>query len=280
MKTKALSFLIATSLIAASVRAFDPMEASSEITAVSSKVFNNYKRVMLPDGSFRPESYGFAVGGQLSQSPLMTNGGSFPPTSDASVDDISFASIARIIEGPLAAQKYMPTGEPRNADLIILVFWGRTTGTNAFTGSEISNPSGADRDKTDAQNAKLLGFDTERVFDQGFDDPSNMMSNIRKQIYSGTIDAIEDDRYFVILRAFDFQAAWKQRKASLLWETRFSLSERKHDFGKDLPRMAQIASQYFGQDSHGLVRKAVSEGHVDVGDVKSLGPVPEAPSKP
>jgi len=38
--------------------------------------------------------------------------------------------------------------------------------------------------------------------------------------------------------------------------------------------MAQYASQYFGHDSEGLVRKAIPLGHVDIGDVKTLGAVP------
>jgi hypothetical protein len=37
--------------------------------------------------------------------------------------------------------------------------------------------------------------------------------------------------------------------------------------------MAQYASRYFGQDTHGLLRAQVLEGHVDVGEVKSLGEV-------
>ena len=38
--------------------------------------------------------------------------------------------------------------------------------------------------------------------------------------------------------------------------------------------MAQFASRYFGQDSHGLIHEAIPLGRVDVGDVKSLGEVP------
>jgi hypothetical protein len=250
--------------------------SSSEITAVSSRVFNGYRRTTLADGSFRPETYGLAIGGFLSRSPAALEGPAPASTRDGTIDYISFASIARAIEDPLAVQKYVPTGEPKTADLLIVVFWGRTIGTNAFAGSGMSQTTwGVSRDKIDAQNARLLGFDAERVFDQGFDDPANMMSNIRKQVYSGTIDAIEDDRYFIILQAFDFQSAWKQRKINLLWETRFSLSQRHHDFGKDLPRMAQVASQFFGQDSHGLINKEIPSGQVDVGQVKSLGEAEE-----
>jgi len=256
-----------------------PLRASGsdDVTAVSSKVFNGYKRTVLADGSFQPESYGFAIGGPLSRIPPGLLSPPLP-TRDASVDDISFANVLRTIEGPLADQEYVPTAEPKNAGLLIVVFWGRSIGTNAFAGSEISRSGfGSDRDRVDAWNAGLLGFDAERVFDQGFDDPSNMMSNIRRQVHSSTLDAIEDDRYFVVLQAFDFQTAWRKRKAVLLWETRFSLTQRRHDFGQDLPGMAQAASQFFGQDSRGLVNRTIPEGRVDIGDVKSLGEIPERP---
>jgi hypothetical protein len=268
--------LLATLGVLPAARAADPAMPSNEVTAVSSKVFNGYTRVKLADGSFRPERYGFAIGGLLNGGEAGGGSSSTLPTSDSTVDKATFAAISRVIQGPLAAQKYLPTGEPKTADLLIVVFWGRTIGTNAFGGSELSQTlDGGEKDKIDTQNAKLLGFDSERVFDQGFDDPSNMMSNIRRQVHSGTIDAIEADRYFVILQAFDFQSLWKKKTIRLLWETRFSLDQRSHDFGKDLPRMAQIAAPYFGQDSRGLITKAVPEGKVDIGDVKSLGPVPE-----
>jgi hypothetical protein len=46
--------------------------------------------------------------------------------------------------------------------------------------------------------------------------------------------------------------------------------------------MAQYASKYFGQDSHGLVRRDVPLGRVDIGRMESLGEVPgreDAPAK-
>jgi len=39
--------------------------------------------------------------------------------------------------------------------------------------------------------------------------------------------------------------------------------------------MAQYASTYFGQDSHGLTHKPLPEGQVEIGDLKNLGVVPE-----
>ena len=92
------------------------------------------------------------------------------------------------------------------------------------------------------------------------------------------IEEIEQNRYFVVLMAYDFQLMWKQKKHKLLWETRFSISERRNQFDKALPVMGQYASRYFGQDSNGLSRTRVPEGQVKVGEPKSLGEV-GAPAK-
>ena len=74
--------------------------------------------------------------------------------------------------------------------------------------------------------------------------------------------------------AYDFQLTWKQKKHKLLWETRFSIRQRHNDFDKVLAPMTQYASRYFGQDSHGLVRKPLPEGQVKLGEVKVIEIVP------
>jgi hypothetical protein len=77
--------------------------------------------------------------------------------------------------------------------------------------------------------------------------------------------------------AYDLEAMRRNHRHRELWETRFSIRERHHAFDQDLPAMAQYASQYFGQDSKGLVRKEVPLGQVKLGAVKSLGEVSSAP---
>jgi hypothetical protein len=91
---------------------------------------------------------------------------------------------------------------------------------------------------------------------------------------SEILESLGEDRYFVVLQAFDFKHRLEGKHMQLLWETRFSLSQRGHDFGKDLPRMAQIAGKYFGQESHGLLMKPIPVGKVEIGTIKSLGDVP------
>lgn len=119
------------------------------------------------------------------------------------------------------------------------------------------------RDRQDLANATVLGYRTElervRTFgNAGFAGP-------RQDV----IDEIESSRYFVVLMAYDFQLLWKHKERKLLWETRFSIPERRHDFGQDLAAMARGAERYFGRDSNGL-RRTTLRGSVELGEMKVL----------
>jgi hypothetical protein len=50
-----------------------------------------------------------------------------------------------------------------------------------------------------------------------------------------------------------------------------SIRERRNDFGLALPAMAQEASRYFGQDSHGLIRERLHDTQVILGEPRVLG---------
>jgi hypothetical protein len=89
---------------------------------------------------------------------------------------------------------------------------------------------------------------------------------------------LEEDRYFVVLMAFDFHLMAAQKKAKLLWEARFSIREHDHEFDKSLAAMVAKASGYFGRDSNGLKHETLPDGKVEVGELKNLGTLP-APTK-
>jgi len=228
-----------------------------ELTAVNSKEFNGYVRSKLPDGSFQPETFAFGEGGVLPGAPSMR---------DPTFDGLGFPNIARILAGPLASQKYLPAHDPQSTKLLIMVFWGTTFGAD-------NTKDGPSQDALNYWNASLLGFEAEARF-LGESSGASIRGQIIRNLHAYGIGAIEVNRYYVILRAFDFQSAWKQRKLQLLWETRFSLSERRHGFKQDLPRMAESAALYFGQDSYGLVRRPlIREGRILLGEPKVLSVV-------
>ncbi len=288
-------------------------DASSEITAVSSVVSSGYVRTKLSDGSFKPELYAFGSGGRIEGR-----------LAGDSIDKMTFADIARVVSAPLAGRRYMPATDPGKVDLLIMVYWGTTSGAEgASSSAEYQNlqanqvqptpppmmvesdtsmgasqaavlnqnrmstiqgqmaDSGFDsalaaanledriRLKADARNAMLLGYDSELEDSAGLE--GTALGGKRSEL----IREIEESRYFVVLMAYDFQRLLKDKKPKLLWVTRISIRQHDNEFQKVLPAMTWFASEYFGQDTHGLLRRQLPEGHVDVGEPKPLGVVPD-----
>jgi hypothetical protein len=256
--------------------------AGEDVTAVSSRVVSKeYVRTILADGSYKSEKY------------FLKNGGRYDkPSGDASMDDKSFPNIARVIAEQLGTQNCRPGTDPKTGKLIIVVYWGTTIpldrGTDHALEREgyqvillphggkatIGGPDGTEVSLEDfehayanSHNAGLLGYDWEAI---------NVPQPFRFNVYENELNELQLERYFVVLMAYDSQVFLKQRKYKELWETRFSISTRDTDFTKALPKMAKDASNYFGQDSHGL--QHLPEGHVNVGEPKSLGEV-EPPQK-
>ncbi len=286
-------------VLTAAAGAFN-LRDSNDITAVSGRTSPDYVRRRQADGTFAPETYAFGKGGVW--------GGAM---KDQSFEKMTFLDVAHVIAQPLAEKNYLPSSDPKNAKLLIMVYWGTTHATehasdsDAYTrmssimGGEMHPPTppalkstGAKvqgtpasqaelvalaaieaenriRDKDDALNAAMLGYDSWWFSVANYRDTP--LDVFRKEM----LDELEANRYFVVLMAYDFQLMWKEKKHKLLWETRFSVRQRGHNFDEDLAAMADAASKYFGQDSQGLVRTSVPFAHVEIGEVKSLGTVPE-----
>ena len=273
---------IAPLLLSCNLAALSPTAlqaaADGDITSVSARVSNDYVRAKFPNGSYQTETYAFARGGHWSGS-----------LRDNPIDHLQFTEIARTISRPLASQNYLPANTPNQTKLLIMVYWGTTTGTSAASSSiayqalqssQASSDAEQDsallrvqleneqRDQTDVRNSRMLGYDSEGLI--GTDYGRHLLTTALHHKTDDLINEIEDNRYFVVLMAYDFQLMWKQKKHKLLWETRFSIRESHNDFAKVLPEITQYASRYFGQDSHGLIRKPLQE-NVVLGELKILG---------
>lgn len=122
------------------------------------------------------------------------------------------------------------------------------------------------RDRMLVQNAGLLGYESELTAANRL---AYNAAQIRRQ---DIVDELEDNRYFVVLMAYDFPLLMKEKKAKLLWETRYSVRQRGIDFSKSLAAITEQASRYFGQNTHGLLRKPLPEGRVTLGKLE-VGPV-------
>jgi hypothetical protein len=269
----ALTLLTALPAVAGSL---SYVSESEKLDAISAKTYGGYARLRAADGSYRPEFYVFGNGGQVGGTTPGMNEASLIPggtivgntVSDPTIDRMNFDSVVGDIQPSLVAQKYLPAKRPEETQLLIMVYWGRS-----FGGRHVSD--GAIRDRIDYRNATLMGFDSDPAI-KSLSDPSlafwgkGMLATLITNTRGRVLSALEADRYYVILRAFDFQYAWKQKKIRLLWETRFSLSERSNAFNEALPGMAQTAARYFGKDTAGLMLDTVPDGQVKIGPLKSL----------
>jgi len=260
-----------------------PPEELMGVTAVVSRASKDYIREKLPDGSFQPEFYAFGEGGNW--------GGDL---KDASIDALHFADVAKVVAQPLAERKYLPARDPAKTRLIIMVYWGTTTVPKPTeedplyqsyyqdlaeyrilmeerspeadmvlqAGLHMLEMANRQRDLLDFKNAGMLGYDTTDLV--GTDYGTYIRHTALGVAQRDVVDEIEENRYFVVLMAYDFQLLWKEKKHKLLWETRFSVNERHNQFDRALPVMARYASRYFGEDSGGLLRTRVPEGRVEV----------------
>jgi hypothetical protein len=258
------------------------------IEAVASKVSPDYIRTKLPDGAFKPEFYSFGNGGNW--------GGEI---KDETIDKMTFIDVAKVIAPALASQKYIPAQDPKTTRLLVMLYWGTTAVPPPYENDTLYQnynqaleeyrlllsvrPPQVDeandvlssglhqlemenhiRDRLDFKNAAMLGYDMSGLI--GTERGNYLAHTALRNERDDEVQEIEDNRYFIVLMAYDFQLMWKQKKHKLLWEARFSINEKHNRFDKALPAMAQYAARYFGQPSNGLVRQRLLNENVEIGE--------------
>ena len=280
---------------------------ANDITAVCGRTSPDYVRSRQADGSFTPETYAFGEGGSWSGAmtdlsidrmtfldvahviatplagknyilehgipspaglPIMVYWGTTHAPEHASGSN-AYDRASSVMKNWVTGGPGFPPPGSRDAMIRNTASSGRPTYFETLVESQAMGAVEAEnrmRDKEDALNASIRGL--RFLVPQTADSARTSPLDIFRQ---DMLDELENDRYFVVLMAYDFQLMWKEKKHKLLWETRFSIRQRQHEFDKDLPAMAAYASKFFGQDSQGLVREAIPLGHVDIGEMKLPG---------
>ena len=274
-------------------------DEAEEPVAVFTQVFNGYARTWLPDKTFKPESYVFGEGGCWTR-----------PVKDPGMEEMTFLRVARAVAAPLGRLNYRPARTSAETELMILVFWGSTQGSRDLdrsgpvdrfasassvlaaakdvdqaskTDSTKADPATAaaesayddalwqmglangERDRLDNRNARILGY-TEVLDRARFASHMSFAQDI--------ISELAHNRYYVVLQAYDFKTAAKEKKLKPLWTARISMDESGNDFARALDQMLRCATPYLGQDSDGLHRHLTRGGRVDLGPLEIIETVP------
>lgn len=238
--------------------------------AVSSTSSDEYARQKFGPTTPKPESYLFFQGKYY--------GGDI---HDADLEHAQFSQIVQTLGQDMVRQNYFPSKDPKNADLLIVVHWGVTKVFQHDEGYiEGPAPKGAtisdrlmsqaehDEEQTNYEdNAVLLGYGQQMSRQQSYAVKS--ISNDEESLFQG----LSQERYFVILMAYDYRTMKKGTRPRLLWSTRFSLRASGNTFTAALPMMSRVAADYFGHADgiKSVTSDKVSSGKVEIGKPAVVG---------
>lgn len=262
--------------------------------AASATAVPGYVRPSNEAGQPRPESYVFAEGRFFDGSSV-----------DRSLTHTTFADITRVLATGLAKQNYYPAEDVDSAQLVILVHWGTTTvyedpnrietvanlHAAASAYQEAYSASGGIADASalnaalmnsemdaqlhasaEARNASLLGYRSSLEKEE-----RNMMMSSDEM--SMRFD-LAQERYFVILMAYDNQLRMREKQSKVLWITRLSIRSIGNDFTEALANLSNVGSDVFGKQVDTLLRvdPAAPRGTVTLGELKVIGPADDPPA--
>jgi len=273
---------------------FGTVLCAEEVEAVNSRISPDYVRQRGSDGTFKAETFAVAQGGYWS-------GGIVDKTIEGKN---SFPMITKVMGAALARKNYLPAKDPKKTDLLIVIYWGTTipplrerdsagyrltqaanedlqmakssgdpgaiaAADNALTGAfSLLHAQDSMRERLNIKNARMLGYDS------WWESAATLKGTVRESGWNDLTEELEEERYFVVLMAYNFQLLWKKKIPKLVWETRFSIKERGNEFDKALPTMAGYASKYFCEDSRGLRHREMPNPVINLGELKILEEYP------
>ena len=223
------------------------------------------------DDGLRPETYHFVegkfVGGYI---------------RDKSLREVPFMEIAENLAVELRKRNYYPARTKEEGDLLIVVNRGVTQIQADFEelfptdDEEESLDSGEDEESTDEtpgtyldetgftyreqDNAKLIGFDR-----------ALMRRDLGIQESIELQEMLKEERYFLILSAFDLNLLRETGEKRMVWSTRFSMDAVKVGFDDAHFALSRAASGYFGTNLDGDLGKVstfAGPGEVTTGELR------------
>ncbi len=121
------------------------------------------------------------------------------------------------------------------------------------------------RDEANADNAKILGY-MDDINDRRDMVPWTDITNKERDLVAD----VEESRYYVVVRAYDFKALQKEGRQVVRWTTRISIGSQGNGFDERVAQMVAAAADTFGQ-KQGLRRRFYGDPRVDLGETQFLG---------
>ncbi|HVW21894.1 MAG TPA: hypothetical protein VHC86_11835 [Opitutaceae bacterium] len=232
-------------------------------------------------------------------------------TRDPSIDHFTFKQIAEELAPTLARQNFLPAREARDAKLLIVVNWGTTQEDYS---AETYNPEyqfALQQEQDDVQSDETsgdplvqpaLGFDAANDRTRALSSMSAQEQNARLLGYNAQLRKEEwrswrapimgadelahrtdlvEERYFVILQAYDYQDILRHHgkgepkaQPKPLWAIHMNARAVGNNFTQALPAMARVAAAYYGKGLDGLATEQTdfdASERVTIGATRVVG---------
>ncbi len=220
---------------------------------------------------------------------------------DLKLENMTFMEVAETTAGYLARAKFYPAKTKDVGDLLILLSWGTTRidvdMTEVMGITDLGNnnagdvgapqgigppegqesPTGAQTESFDA-SAYTAGPQSIGAYHMGI---NQAMLGFEKGLYGKGHSRTErerlrhelsEERYFIVLNAFDLKYLREHKELKEVWSTRYSTFNRGTNFTEALDFMNLAASTSFGKNLDTLqVPRVDPDANVIIGEIEVLG---------
>ena len=190
--------------------------------------------------------------------------------------------VLHMMAKALANQGYLVArpGKTPAASLLLVCRWGYMNPDITVTDSDTGDPSdpvsNTNFNNQDKLMALVSGLSANLV------DPKGRVGMMNQQDEASKNDAL-DDRYFVIVTAYEMAAYVDHQEKKMLWQARMSTpSARAASLDAVMPTLITTGAPFFGRQTmppHRAVVPVVREGKVDVGTATVVPDAPKAESE-
>lgn len=186
-----------------------------------------------------------------------------PPARDA---------VLRELAKTLAENHYLVASERRlEPSLLLVLAWGSVNPVVDFTEVEVPGLPSADGPTIDVLAVKSIVNAKEMLALVAGRTPQNFAltpKHVRNSDWEEVSSDMKDERYFVLVAAFDWKAAEAKKKV-LLWAAKMSVRSTGTTLAQVFPSLIKNGAPIFGRETAKPMRITapvpVREGRVDVG---------------
>ncbi len=268
-------------LIAGVVLAGSAFSAKTARVFVDSEASEGYHDRKESEEGAKYETYVFIKGNFY--------GGDF---KDKSLRTASFEEIVGTLAENMKQRNYYPAAKPGEGDLLIVVHYGTTSVEQDLQDIFLIDPSDPYAVQEEDGFSEVYSddlVDLSDLNDLASDNVArhrNSMENNRlgmgRALNRKNITAteefdlrveMEDERYFIILMAYDYEKLRTSKERELLWTTRFSVPAIGTNFVDAYPALARAASAYYGTSLEKYAKTSThfGTGTVEIGTLETVG---------